>query len=99
MVQRAAFTKRNARQAPLRSVGRLANRFWHFSCLAMAEADPALLVADNNQRSKSKAAAALDHLCYAVDVHQLVDELAVALFALTAVSFSSGFPCHVPWFR
>src|SRR5262245_16945679 len=96
MVQRAPFPERNAGEAPLRSIGCLADCLRHFACLAVAETDPALLIAYDDQRGKSKTAAALDHLRHAVDVHQLVDELAVALFAL---SFPSGFPCHVRSFR
>src|SRR4029453_13304671 len=95
MVQRAPFPERNACESPLRSVGRLADRLRHFARLAVAEADPPLLIPSADPPRKSKTAAALDHLCHAVDVHQLVDELAVALFPLTALSFPSGFPCHM----
>src|SRR5262245_7646200 len=99
MVQRAPLPERNACESPLRSVGRLADCLRHFARFAVAAADPALLIAYDDQRRKSKTAAALDHLCYAVDVHQLVDEFAVALFPLTALSFPPGFPGHMRSFR
>jgi hypothetical protein len=65
----------------------------------MAETDPAFLVADHHERGEAEPAATLDHLGHAVDVHQLVNEFAVAFFTLTALSFPSGFTCHVSWFR
>ena len=86
VMQRAAFAQRHAGQAALGGVGRLADRFRHFARLAVTEADPALLVADDDQRGKAEAAAALHHLGDAVDVHELVDELAVALFAVAALA-------------
>ena len=52
----------------------------------MAEADPALLIADDHQRGEAEAPAALDHLGHAVDVHELVDKLAVALFAVSVLA-------------
>ncbi len=64
--------------------GRLADRFRHFARLAVAEADPALLVADDDERGEAEAPAALHHLGDAVDVDELVDELAVALFAVAS---------------
>ena len=48
----------------------------------MAETDAALLVADDHQRGETEAPAALHHLGDAIDVHQLVDEFVVALFAV-----------------
>jgi hypothetical protein len=63
----------------------------------MAEPDPALLVADNDQRGKAETPATFDHLGHAVDVHQLVSELAVAVFAVAAaaLTISSRFMCHM----
>ena len=81
-MQRAAFAQRHADQVALGGFGRLADRFRHFARLAVAEADAALLVADHDQRGKAEALAALHDLGDAVDVDQLVDELAVALFAV-----------------
>jgi hypothetical protein len=43
----------------------------------MTEADATLLVADDHEGGKAEAPSALDHLGHAVDVHELVDELAV----------------------
>ena len=68
----------------LADFGRLADRLRHFARLAVAEADAALLVADDDERCEAEATSALDDLGDAVDVDQLVDELAVALFAVTA---------------
>ena len=95
-MQRTAFAQRHAGQAALGCVGCLADRFRHLARLAVTESNPALLIAHDDECGEAEPAAALDHLGHAVDVHQLVDELAVALFAATAFSFSSRFPCHLP---
>ena len=91
VMQRAAFAQRHAGQAALGGIGRLADRLRHLARLAVAEADPALLIADDDQRREAEAPAALHHLGDAVDVDELVDELAVALVALPL----AGFTCHV----
>src|SRR6185437_11845675 len=90
------FAQRHPRQVALGGIGRLADRFRHLARLAMAETDPALLVADHDQRCKAEALAALDDLRHTVDVDQLVDELAVALLALPApfASAALAFTCH-----
>jgi hypothetical protein len=98
MVQGAARAKRHEDHVALGAFGRLADGFRHFACLAMTEADAALLVADNDEGCKTETAAALDHLGNAVDVYELVDELAVALFALPRLSRRHFFvPCPVPY--
>ena len=51
----------------------------------MAESDTALLVADDDERRETEALAALDHLGHAVDVHELIDEFAVAV-AIIAIA-------------
>ena len=79
MMQRAALAQRHLDQIALGGFGRLADRLGHFARLAVAETDPALLVADDDQRGKAEAPAALDHLGDAIDVNELVDELAVAI--------------------
>ena len=63
----------------------------------MAEADAALLVADDDERGEAEAPAALDDLGDAVDVDELVDEFAVALFAVTAAIAAAvpTFLCHI----
>src|SRR5581483_211115 len=91
VMQRAAFAQRHPRQAALGGVGRLADRLRHFARLAVAEADAALLIADDDEGGEAEAAPALHHLGDAVDMHELVDELAVALF----VSSLAGFTCHI----
>ena len=63
----------------------------------MTETDAALLVADDDEGSKTEAAAALDDLGNAVDVNQLVNEFAVALFAIAAAIIALlSFLCHNP---
>ena len=84
VMQRAAFAQRHPGQAALGGIGGLADRLRHLTRLAVTEADAALLVADNHQRGETEAPAALHHLGDAVDVHELVDELAVALFSRRA---------------
>ena len=81
VVQRAAFAQRHADQPALGRFGRLADRLRHLARLAVAEADAAVLVADDDERGEAEAPAALHHLGDAVDVDELVDELAVALLA------------------
>jgi len=56
----------------------------------VAEAGAALLVADHDQRCETEALAALDDLGHAVDVDELVDELAVALLALLAFASAAA---------
>ena len=84
MMQGAAFAQRHADQRALGGFGRLADGFRHFARLAVAKADAALLVADDDEGGEAEAPAALHHLGDAVDVDQLVDEFAVALFAFVA---------------
>src|SRR5262249_49893399 len=72
-------------------------RLRHLARLAVAEANAALLVADDDERGKAEAAAALHHLGDTVDVDELVDELAVALLAVTAaIAAFPAFLCHYP---
>jgi hypothetical protein len=52
----------------------------------MAEADPALAIANHDKRSKTEALAALDGLGDAVDVNQLLDQLFAAFFAIAATT-------------
>src|SRR5258705_4002414 len=95
VMQRAAFAQRNARQVALRRLGRLADRLGDFARLAVAESDPALLIADHDQRRKTEALAALDDLRHTIDVDELVDELAVAFFPAAPVAATAfAFTCH-----
>jgi hypothetical protein len=74
---------------------RLADRFGNFARLAVAEPDPALLVADHDQRCKAEALAALDDLRHTIDVDELVDEFTVALFPAAPVAATAfAFTCH-----
>jgi hypothetical protein len=80
MMQGAAFLQRHADHLLLGGSCRLADRFGHFARLAMAEADPALAIAHDDQRSETEALAALDGLGNAVDVNELFDQLLALLF-------------------
>ena len=86
MMQRAAFLERNANHLLLGSSSCLGDRLGHFACLAMAETDPALAIANHDQRSKTEALAALDGLGNAVDVNQLLDQLFAAFFAIATTT-------------
>ena len=81
--------QRHPDQAAARGFGRLAYRLRHLAGLAVAEADAAFQVTHHHQRREAETLAALDHLGHAVDVHELVFELALAIVAIaTAVSVS-----------
>ena len=89
VMQRAGVAERHAQQIAARGLGGLADRFRHLACLAVAEADAALQVADDDERGKAEALAALHDLGDAIDVDELVRELALGLFPVaiaTAVS-------------
>src|SRR3546814_3259263 len=75
MVKRAAFAQRNADHRLLCGGGRLRNCFRNLACLAVAEAGPALAVADDDERGETEALAALHGLGDAVDVDELFDQL------------------------
>ena len=93
--QRPALAQRHADQVALGGLGRLADRLRHLAGLAVAEADAALLVADDDQRREAEAPAALHHFGDAVDVDQPVDEFALlAVVAAVAAALSSWFSCH-----
>src|SRR5581483_6062464 len=85
----------DADEAALGGFGRLADRFRHLARLAVAEADAALLVADDDQRGEAETPAALHDLGDAVDVNELVDKLAVALFPIPlAAAAVFALSCH-----
>src|SRR5262249_43295842 len=92
VVQRSAFAQWHPDETALGSVGGLADRLRDLARLAVAEADPAFLVADDHQRRKAEAAAAFHHLAPAFVVDRLVGEFTVALFPLAAIT---RFTCHV----
>src|SRR4051812_46206094 len=77
VMERTALAQRHANEPALGGFRRLADRFRHFARLAVAEADAALLDADHHQRGEAETPAALHHLRHAVDVDELVGELAV----------------------
>ena len=86
MVQRATLAQRHADQAALGGLGRLADRLRHLARLAVAEANAALLITDDDERRETEASAAFHHLGDAVDVHQTIDELAVAVSLVPVVA-------------
>ena len=86
VMERPALAQRHADHGALGGVGGLADRLRDLAGLAVAEADAALLVADDDERRETEAPAALHDLGDAVDVHELVDEFAVALLAAIAIT-------------
>src|SRR5712664_4939427 len=95
VMQRTAFAQCDAGQVAFRRLGCLADGFGNFARLAVAESDPALLIADHDQGRKAEALAALDHLRHTIDVDELVDEFAVALFPAAPVAATAfAFTCH-----
>src|SRR5581483_829912 len=92
VMQRAAVLQRHADHRLLRLVRRLADRLWHLARLAVTVADTAALIAHDDKRGKTEASAALHHLRDAVDVDELVDELAVALLTLLAAALAPAAP-------
>src|SRR3990170_6848003 len=94
VVQRAALAQGHAHEVALGGVGGLADRLRHLARLAMAEADATLLVADDHERGEAEAAAAFDHLGDAIDVDELVDELAVPLVPLAGPFAFTWCTCH-----
>src|SRR5207302_433532 len=72
--------QRHADHRLLGFLGRLADGFRHFARLAVTEAHTALLVADDHQGGEGEPAAALHGGGDTVDVHQLLDDFAVAVF-------------------
>jgi hypothetical protein len=58
-------------------------------------ADAALLVTDDDERGETEASATLHHLRHTIDVDELVDEFAIALFPTTPVAATAfAFTCH-----
>src|SRR5690242_105928 len=94
VMQRAALAQWHLDQVALGRLGRLADGFWHLAGLAVAEAHAALLIAHHDECGEAETAATLDHLGHAIDVHELVDELAVALLAISALRASAPFAIH-----
>jgi len=88
--------KRHARDVALGGVGGLAESLRHLARLAVAEADAALLVADDDERGKAEAPAALHHLGDAIDVNELVDKLALLAFSAAVVRLRDLVLVHVP---
>src|SRR5690606_13903086 len=96
MMQRPALTQGDADHLPLGLLGRLADRLGHLAGLALAEADAALLVADDDECCKAEALAALHRLRHAVDRNQPVLEFRVLVtIATIPAAATSRFSCHV----
>src|SRR6476469_1789135 len=90
VMQRAAFAQRHLDQIPLGGFRSLADRLRYLARLAVAEADTALLVADDDERGEAEAPSALHHLGHPIDMHELIDELAVALAIIAVSSFRAS---------
>ncbi|MNL36644.1 hypothetical protein D3C87_1587370 [compost metagenome] len=95
-MQRTAVTQRYEDQIALCGFSCLADSFRHFTSLAMTEANATLLVANDDESSKTETTAALDDLGDAVDRDQLVDEFAIALFTGLTIVAALSFLCHCP---
>lgn len=91
VMKRASFSQWNLDHCVPCGFRSLPDRFRNFPSLAMTKANSALLITNDDERGKSETPAAFDHLCHAVDVHQLVNEFAVAI---VAVPVSLSFSCH-----
>jgi hypothetical protein len=62
----------------------------------VAEADAALLVADDDEGCEAETPSALHHLRDAIDVNELVDEFAVAIVAIPPAALALvWFSCHL----
>ncbi len=96
MVQRTGFAQGHADHLALGLLGCLADGFRHFACLAMTEADAALLIPNDDERGKTEPPAALHHLGDAIDVHQAIYKLAVALLKVFHRSYQSSL--SIIWF-
>ena len=92
-MQRALVAQRYAQHRTTRRFAGLADGFRHFARLAMTEADLALLIADDHERRETEALAALHNLRDAVDVDELLGEIAFAI--VVAVPISGRIACHV----
>ena len=88
MMKRTTLAQRDADQIPFRGIRRFLDRIRHLARPSVTKAYAPLLVADDNKSRKSETPAAFYHLGDAVDVNELVDELAVAILA---VPFSASF--------
>ena len=88
VVQGAALAQRHADHAAARLLGRLADRLRHLARLAGAIADPALFIADDDERGKAETPSALHHLGDTVDVDQLLGKFAVFAVARLTVAIA-----------
>src|SRR3954452_12018424 len=86
VVQGAPLAQRHSDHAAPCLLGRLADRLRHLARLAGAVADPAFLVADDDERGEAEPPTALHDLGDTVDVDQLFGELALLAVARRAVA-------------
>jgi hypothetical protein len=86
MMQGAALPQRNPNERTFRRIGSFADSLWNLAGFAMAIADPALLIADDDKRSEAEPAAALHHLGNAIDMDQTVHKFAIAILAVAAAA-------------
>ena len=83
MVQSAAFAQRDADERLLGFFRRLADRFRHFPGFAVAKANAALLIANNDERGEREVLTTLHDLSDAVDGDELVDQFTFSAFFLS----------------
>ena len=88
VMQGASIFQRYAEHAAFGSFGRLANGFRNFACFSMTKADAAALIADDDESGKTEAAPPLHHFRNAIDMHELIDEIAVAILVVTLAVFT-----------
>jgi len=93
-MQGAAFTQRNADKTALGGFRCLADSFGNLTGLTVTETDATLLVANDYEGGEAEATTTLNNLRNAVDVDELVHELAVALLAVVAAT-TLAFTCHI----
>src|SRR5260221_12666873 len=86
MVQGATLAQGYADHRLLGFLGRLADGLGNFAGLAVAEADAAFLVADDHQGGERESPATFHRRRDAVDVHQLLDDVAVGAVFGVAVA-------------
>ena len=90
MVKCPSFTKRHTNETALGGLSGLSNGLRHFSRLAVAKSDPALLVPYYHQCCETEPASALYDLGDPVDMNQPIHKFTVTLLAVALT-----FTCHL----
>src|SRR5688572_19289989 len=95
MVEGATLAQRHPDHRLLGGGGRLGDRLGHLAGLAVAEAGPALAVADDDEGREAEALAALHRLGDAVDVDQFLDQLLAAVVVAAAAAAALVAPAAI----